>query len=64
MRDCPHYSYSVHSTSAKAEAALDNYFAADVICENEQPFIKTERRVARDQKALYRTVWCVMFPTE
>jgi hypothetical protein len=57
-----YYVYSQHKTREAAESALENYFAADIICGAERPFIKTERRVGRDQSALYRTVYCVMFP--
>ena len=56
------FAYSVHKTRDAAEQALENYFAESIICEGERPFIKSERRVTRDQTALYRTVYCVMFP--
>lgn len=57
-----YFTYSVHRTREAAESALEDYFATDQICEAERPRIETRRRVVRDQTALYRTVWCVMFP--
>jgi hypothetical protein len=57
------FAYSVHKTREAAEQALENYFANGEICEAERPRIETQRRVVRDQTALYRTVYCVMFPT-
>ena len=46
-----YFIYSYHSTRARAEAALESYFAEDVICEGERP------RIERHGKS-----WCVMFP--
>ena len=46
-----YFIYSYHSTRARAEAALDAYFAEDIICEGELP------RIERHGKS-----WCVMFP--
>lgn len=56
------YAYSIHKTRDAAELALESYFAEELVCKGERPFIKSERRVTRDQTALYRTVYCVMFP--
>jgi hypothetical protein len=57
-----YFVYSTHKTRGSAEAALEHYFAAGEVCEGERPRIEPQRRVARDQTALYRTVYCVMFP--
>ena len=46
-----YFIYSSHSTRARAEAALDGYFAIDLITEGERPMI--ERR---------GKCWCVLFP--
>lgn len=54
--------YSTHKTQELAEAALESYYANGEICEAERPRIERQRRVARDQTAKYRTVYCVMFP--
>ena len=53
--------YSQHKTQELAEVALADYFASDIVSEGEFPKIEKQRRVARDQTALYRTVYCVMF---
>ena len=57
-----YFVYSQHKTREHAETALEGYFANGEISEGERPKIETQRRVARDQAALYRTVYCVMFP--
>jgi hypothetical protein len=59
-----YYVYSAHRTRNAAESALEDYFANGEICEAEEPKIETQRRVVRDQTALYRTVYCVMFPCD
>ncbi len=64
MTYTPYFTYSVHPTMFKAEAALEDYFASGEISEAERPYIACQRRVTRDQTALYRTVYCVMFPGE
>ena len=46
-----YFVYSYHSTRARAEAALDSYFAEDIITEGEQP------RIEKRGKS-----WCVLFP--
>lgn len=58
----PYFVYSTHKTQQAAADALADYYANGEICEAERPYIATQRRVVRDQTALYRTVWCVMFP--
>ncbi len=47
-----YFPYSWHSTRAKAEAALESYFAQDIVSEGERPII--ERRG--------KNAWAVMFP--
>lgn len=59
-----YFTYSTHRTREAAEEALEGYYANYEICAAERPYIATERRVVRDQTALYRTVYCVMFPGE
>jgi hypothetical protein len=46
-----YFVYSFHKTRAKAEQALETYFASGIVSEGERP------RVARCGKA-----WAVMFP--
>lgn len=58
----PYFAYSVHKTRDEATEALEWYYACGAVCEAERPYIVTQRRVVRDQTALYRTVYCVMFP--
>jgi hypothetical protein len=57
-----YFIYSQHKTRELAEQALEGYFANGEISEAEHPKIERQRRVARDETALYRTVYCVMFP--
>ena len=59
-----YFIYSTHRTRDAANEALETYFANGEICEAERPYIATQRRLVRDQTALYRTVYCVMFPGE
>ncbi len=57
-----YFAYSVHPTFEAADQRLAAYLETGIICESERPWVKKERRVTRDQSALYRTVYCVMFP--
>jgi hypothetical protein len=49
--DAVYFIYSYHSTRARAEAALESYFAEDIITEGESP------RIEKHGKS-----YCVMFP--
>ncbi len=40
MTYTPYFTYSVHPTMFKAEAALEDYFASGEISEGERPFIR------------------------